>query len=211
MCNRDMHELNLNDFRYTILKTEPLVIHIHNFLSNDEIQSLLKSSENRFKRSFVVGSSDATSINDKRTSTSCMFTKSETDTLKSLEERVARITGVSKENMEPFQLVKYEHAQQYASHFDWFNTNEPYAKEEVEKRGQRCLTILAYLVEPLSGGDTFFPRISLYVPPVKGSAILWFNTDKNGVEDELTEHGGMPVNEGTKVAMNIWVRTKPYK
>lgn len=205
-----INDLNLNDYKFTVLRTEPWVILIHNFLSDDEVESLLRTSEGRFKRSYVVGSENATAINDKRTSTSCMFAKSETAVLAAIEDRVAKITGMPKENMEPYQLVKYEHAQEYASHFDWFNTREPYAREEVERRGQRCLTILAYLMEPLSGGDTFFPRIKLYVPPVKKSAVLWFNTDKNGKEDELTEHGGMPVFNGTKVAMNIWIRDKEY-
>lgn len=206
----DINSIDLSNYKFTVKSTEPWIIIIHNFLSDQEIDSLIKSSENRFKRSFVVGHDDSHSIHDKRTSSTCMFTKSETTVLASLENRVARITKLDVNYQEPFQLVKYEINQQYAPHFDFFDVSEPYANNEVILHGQRCMTILAYLTEPISGGSTFFPHASLHVSPKKGSAVLWFNTDKEGNVDKRTEHGGMPVLSGTKIAMNIWIRDKHY-
>lgn len=207
----DINDLNFEGYDFTIKSTAPWVIILHNFLSEQEISSLLQTSEKRFKRSFVVGPRDAVTVNDGRTSTSCMFTKGETWVLDAIESRVAKLTSVPKSHMEPFQLVKYECLQEYSPHFDWFDVREEYARKEVMEKGQRCLTILVYLVEPVSGGGTLFPRMNLEVPPTKGTAVLWFNTDKHGTEDERTEHAGLPVDQGTKVAMNIWVRNKEYK
>jgi len=209
----DINDIYLKQYNYSIKCSNPLIIVIEDFLSSDEISSLLKTAEERYVRSFVVGDDDATSVHHQRTSSSCMFSQSESQVLSYIEDRVATIIGLDKIYQEPFQLVKYEKDQQYASHFDFFDdvgTSSSYAKNEVLNRGQRCLTILAYLEQPETGGETFFPRLNLHVPPKKGSAVLWFNTDKEGKVDPRTEHGGMPVSSGTKVAMNIWIRTKPY-
>lgn len=206
----DINDLNLSGYSYTTKCNDPCIIVIHDFLSDAEITSLLTTCSNRFDRSFVVGDQDATSIHDQRTSSTCMLLKGETPIIASLEERVAKITNLDKAYQEPFQLVKYEQHQQYAPHYDFFDVARPYGKKDVLLRGQRCLTILAYLMEPLSGGSTFFPRTGIHVMPTKGSAVLWFNTDKSGTVDPRTEHGGMPVHDGVKIAMNIWIRDKHY-
>lgn len=203
-------DLNLNGYNFTVQCTDPWIILIHDFLDEKEIESLLQSAKDRFRRSHVVGDENANTVHEQRTSFSCMFRKTENPVLSSIEDRVSKITGLSKQYMEPCQLVKYEKNQQYAPHFDWFDTRGSCAREEVNQRGQRFLTILAYLVEPSAGGNTVFPRIDLHVPATAGSALLWFNTNA-GKADERTEHGGMPVYDGTKVAMNIWVRDKKYE
>jgi len=189
----DINSLHLGDYSFTVKCTDPWIIVLHNFLTDSEIAYLLDVAKNRYQRSVVVGKDLSHEINDKRTSSSCMFTKSENAVLSSI-----------------VQLVKYDTAEQYAPHFDYFDGATDYSKNEILLRGQRCLTILAYLSEPLSGGSTFFPRLNMHIEPKKGTAVLWFNTKKDGVQDPRTEHGGMPVHKGTKVAMNIWVRDKPY-
>jgi prolyl 4-hydroxylase len=204
----DETNLHLENYQYSIKSVEPFVIIIHNFLSNDEIDLLLNATNHRFQRSYVVGSDNAISYHEKRTSSTCMLSRGETDVVKTLEDRVAKITRLDKTYQEPFQLVKYEKEQEYASHYDYFDPTESYGREEIASRGQRCMTILAYMVEPDSGGSTYFPRLGLDIPPTRGSAVLWFNTNKFGSVDERTEHGGMSVKSGTKIAMNVWIRDK---
>lgn len=206
----DINDIDLSDYQFTIKSRDPWVILIHDFLSDAEIISLLNTAQSRFQRSFVVGKDSSTTLDENRTSSSSMFRQSETEILSAIEDRVCKITKMPKTYQEPFQLVRYDKDQKYSPHFDYFHTNEPYAENEVATRGQRCMTILAYLIEPVSGGSTYFPKLSMHIQPRKGSAILWFNTDKDGNVLEKTEHGGMPVHEGTKVAMNIWVRNKKY-
>jgi len=206
----DIDDIDLSGYRFTVKCRDPWIIVVHDLISDEEIAHLLSLAERRFQRSYVVGKHDANTIDGRRTSSTCMFAKGESPILDEIEQRVGKISRLPRLHQEPFQLVKYEAGQQYAPHFDYFHPDEPYAEKEIFTRGQRCLTILAYLVEPLSGGTTYFPRLSLHIPAVKGSAILWFNTDRDGNVDPRTEHGGMPVFAGTKVAMNMWMRTKPY-
>jgi prolyl 4-hydroxylase len=49
------------------------------------------------------------------------------------------------------------------------------------------------------------------VRPKVGTAIFWYNLDKNGVGDELTMHAGAPVINGTKIGLNIWTREKRWR
>ncbi|KAL7749467.1 hypothetical protein RI367_005021 [Sorochytrium milnesiophthora] len=95
--------------------------------------------------------------------------------------------------------------------------------------------------EQLQGGDTVFPRLSpprhlcghllncdlhgLRVKPRKGDAVWWRNTAPDARQsfvgdsevythlhgDELTLHGGEPVDAGEKYAINIWTRERDYR
>ena len=47
-------------------------------------------------------------------------------------------------------------------------------------------------------GTTFKPR--------KGSGIFWVNLRESGFGDQRVRHAGLPVREGEKVGMNIWVK-----
>jgi prolyl 4-hydroxylase len=47
-------------------------------------------------------------------------------------------------------------------------------------------------------GTTFKPR--------KGSGIFWVNLHASGFGDQRVKHAGLPVQEGQKVGMNVWVK-----
>lgn len=202
--------IDLRGFDFTIKCSDPFVAVVENFLSEGEINFLLSAAKDRYKRSLVVGNDDMETVHSNRTSSSCMFSKSENPVLTYVQDKVARISGQHVDCQEPFQLVKYDKEEKYSPHFDFFDENTPAGKKEVYARGQRWMTILAYLQEPEGGGTTYFPNLDLHIAPKRGTAVLWFNMDKNGDADDRTQHGGTPVEKGTKVAMNIWVRTKKY-
>ena len=200
-----MSSPNFADFDHELLSMYPTIVYIKNFMSLDEILSLLTLAHERYTRSSVVGP-NSHYIDSGRTSSSCMFAPHETETVKKIEERASRLAGTDVSCIEGLQIVKYEVGEHYNTHFDWFDRTTEAGKQEMEKGGQRRLTILVYLIEPKSGGSTRFPQIDLNVQPKMGDAILFYNTTPTHNDDPLTEHGGMPVKEGTKIAMNIWVR-----
>ena len=53
-------------------------------------------------------------------------------------------------------------------------------------------------IPPQAQGTTFKPR--------KGSGIFWVNLHESGFGDQRVRHAGLPVREGEKVGMNIWVK-----
>ena len=72
--------------------------------------------------------------------------------------------------------------------------------------GDRMSTFMLYLTEVLRGGYTVFPRLGIYVPPVKGAAVYWHNIKRSGRGDKYTLHSGCPVLLGSKWVANKWIR-----
>ena len=93
--------------------------------------------------------------------------------------------------------------QEYRPHYDAF--------EVPSALGQRTYTALVYLQSPNDGGATVFPRIQRQVDALEGRAVTWRNVGKDNLRLLDSEHGGLPVLAGEKVALNIWVRDRPYR
>jgi hypothetical protein len=67
-----------------------------------------------------------------------------------------------------------------------------YWKERVEIKGREDMTLQR------AQGTTFKPR--------KGRGVFWVNLHESGFGDQRVRHAGLPVREGQKVGMNIWVK-----
>ena len=46
--------------------------------------------------------------------------------------------------------------------------------------------------------------------PQAHAAIVFNDCLPNGEEDPRTLHGGSPPSNGTKIAINIWIRAQPF-
>ena len=97
------------------------------------------------------------------------------------------------------------------------------------ERGDRLVTIMAYLEDVKAGGATAFANIGITIPVKKGDAAFWVNMRTSGYVDRylklelihsrehfsnvyllyltfrLTHHGGCPVLVGSKWITNKWV------
>ena len=69
---------------------------------------------------------------------------------------------------------------------------------------------MAFLSVPETGGETYFPRIDVKIPPRAGSLVTWNNLDANGEPNTNTLHQGMPVVAGTKHIITKWYRERPW-
>ena len=112
-------------------------------------------------------------------------------------ERISQMVRMPLENAEPFQIVHYDVGQKYDYHFDSFDTSDAeYFDGYVKTGGQRLLTVLGYLRDVPSGGETGFNRLGLNVQPRMGSIIVWYNCKPETNErDEFSQHAGLPVLE----------------
>ena len=68
--------------------------------------------------------------------------------------------------------------------------------------------MLVYLnsVPEEAEGWTAFPKLKLRVNPSAHAAVVFNDCLPNGEEDPRTLHGGSPPLNGTKIAINVWIR-----
>lgn len=186
------------------MASQQLNLQIHdNLLTPEECTDLLRvGREIGYLASHVLES--GTSIQHQgRTSTSSAIPVGYNPSVEKVEKRMADLFGVPVSYLEPLQLVRYTSNQEYRPHFDAF--------EVPSSTGQRVYTALAYLQCPSDGGATVFPRVQQQVTPVVGRVVTWRNVGKDNLRLLDSEHGGLPVFSGEKIALNIWVRDRPYR
>ena len=110
-------------------------------------------------------------------------------------------------------VIRYESDQILAPHYD---ANRSAATEDANRGGQTLATLLVYLNNVPSGGNTRFGKLpavttvdgdpndpKLTIKPKKGDALLFFPADANGVFDERTEHEGCAAVDEKWIA-RIW-------
>lgn len=54
------------------------------------------------------------------------------------------------------------------------------------------------LSDVLNGGYTVFPKLNVFLKPVKGAMVSWHNLHRSLNKDSRTLHAGCPVIEGVK-------------
>ena len=193
-----------------------VVTHIKNLMLPEEIDYILDNS-NEFVDTYVSG----------RTSTSSFLKKYKDDVLDCLGKRISTIAGEEFKRAEPFQLVNYDHKQEYRPHLDSQQTSNvcnesmnPHYQDMCNMDGKytkRNKTVFAYLKadgleDQTCGGSTSFPLVKdrdgdeLHVYPVVGDAVMWNNTKPNGDINVLSLHAGNPIlcKEANKVGLNVW-------
>jgi prolyl 4-hydroxylase len=183
---------------------------IEQFISPSEIKELLDMVKHKFRRSEVVLLNGSQIPDKDRTSFSVFLQKGETPLIKTLEQRASQATGIPLENLEPLQVVRYEHGQFYKPHFDYLPVTDA-----VRRNGQRKATVFVYLNDmppQETGGGTHFPELNITIKPECGNAAFWMNQTPDGNVDPRTLHGGQTIErlETVKYGMNIWFRDHKY-
>jgi prolyl 4-hydroxylase len=117
-----------------------------------------------------------------------------------LNRRIAAAAGVAVETGEPLQILRYRPGQEFKPHRD--------STEDTEN--QRVLTMLVYLNDAYTGGETLFLSNDLKVRGKAGDGLLFRNADTNGVGDPDSLHAGLPVESGEKVVASRWIRQRRF-
>ena len=86
------------------------------------------------------------------------------------------LAGLRHKHGREFQTMSYQLGVSYRSHTDCVT-----GSVVDEGQQERAVTFLAYLTSDVEGGETVFPNLDLSVAPRKGTAVLFYNYDLNGV------------------------------
>lgn len=134
-----------------------------------------------------------------------------------IRNSISEKTKTPLENQEKFLAIRYDVNGSYLEHYDSFvkyvkdsiYTNEFYEKS-MANGGQRKTTALVYLNDEFSGGETNFSKLNKKIQPQKGKLVFWNNLDESGDTNLNMIHAGMPVLNGQKWALVIYIREKKY-
>ncbi len=109
--------------------------------------------------------------NPVRKSQGVMFgVHSEDLVINAVNRRIAKLSGTAFDQGEPLQLLQYKIGDEYRPHLDAL-TGEP---------NQRVMTVIVYLSDNYSGGETQFIRTGFSFSGGKGDAIIFSNTLPDG-------------------------------
>jgi prolyl 4-hydroxylase len=184
-----------------IEKTLPILL-LPDFITPFEAAHLVLLAQERFKRSRVVCDDPKGCVDDVRTSETSYL--DEDEITRAVQARARIMSGYDR--VEPLQAVKYGPGQEYKPHLDAFDRDTPEGVRSIcNSKGRRAATLLVYLNEPRSGGETVFPELGIAVKPQANAAIFWKNLLIDGSPNPRSRHGGAPVGAGVKYALNVWL------
>jgi prolyl 4-hydroxylase len=189
-------------------KSDPYIkpIVIENFLSNKDCDRIIEYSKNKLFDSTTVGGLDKTTRNSRQ-----HWINKNDKLVKQIYKNASEIFKFPLENTEDFQVVSYKNKQFFNQHYDACCDKNKQCLDFIKTGGQRVLTILIYLNDDFTGGETHFPTLNLKVKPKKGKAVI-FHSLATGTNKchPYALHAGLPIENGEKWIANIWVRERKY-
>jgi prolyl 4-hydroxylase len=198
-----------------IVSEQPFIATIKNFLNPGECKDIISSSESFTRSKTVDHRTHSASIVAERTSSSSYI--DEKWNLK-IQERIITAVGhrhinkkLSVGNFEKIQMQLYEQGQEYQRHYDFFVHDDDHVEEsktsESILENNRIATAIIYLSDDFTGGDTWFPKLDIFIRPQLGK-LLYFEYDYTREINDLTEHAGCPVIQGEKYIATSWIRAQ---
>jgi prolyl 4-hydroxylase len=186
---------------------QPPVI-IDSVLNTDECKYIMNKADSLFKPSTTVGSS---APNDTRTSETAWIPKDD-PVARKVFQKASELTGKTMDCCEDLQVVRYKPGTYYRAHHDACCDESEECSIFEKQGGQRIGTLLIYLNDEFTDGETHFPQhgdVKMKADP--GSAIFFRPL---GADDAKCHpkalHAGLPISSGTKYVCNAWVRESKF-
>ncbi|KAM7280032.1 hypothetical protein ACFE04_007166 [Oxalis oulophora] len=211
--------------RVSHLSWQPRAFINNGFLSPQECDHLINLAKGKLQKSMVADNNSGKSIQSEvRTSSGMFLSKRQDEVVARIEDRIAAWTFLAPENGEALQILHYENGQKYEPHYDYFHD-----KANLEIGGHRIATVLMYLSDVESGGETVFPqsegkslqpkddswsdcaKSGYAVKPRKGDALLFFSLHLNATTDPNSLHGSCPVIKGEKWSATKWIHVRSFE
>lgn len=184
----------------------PYIAVMHSEITDKEIKELLKVKNYQRSLGKLHGQEDSVVL-DSRTSYTFHDTSRKFDyIILPILETVKSYTGhnYSLGQCEYLQLTRYKPGQYYEEHWDHFS----HVDFEIINN-DRIATVILYLNDDFTGGNTVFTKLGLCVTPEVGK-ICYFSYPP-GQDATYLAHTGTPVHTGVKYIAQIWIRQKSWR
>jgi prolyl 4-hydroxylase len=207
---------------FTVLNDTPFIGYINNFLSIEECNTLIELGKIKPVLSEIYTDNGLAVDPEIRDSTTTYFGDLESkdnnvqNTIDLIYDRVSATIGIDKSHFEEFQITSYSKNSHFDVHYDFFiakDHNVGYT-EKIKKvlskgGGNRIGTVLLYLNEPDSGGETYFSWTKIAIKPEPGK-LLYFKYNYDDPMDNIkTIHQSIPVESGIKWIITILIAEAP--
>ena len=184
---------------------------VDSVLTPDECKYIMEKADSLFAPSTVVGNLGAESKDPSRTSETAWIPKSDPIARK-VFAKASEMTGKPIGCCEDLQVVRYKPGTFYKAHHDSCCDDSDACKVFENRGGQRVGTLLVYLNDEFTDGETHFPDhgdVKMKADP--GSAIFFRPLASEGAQcHPKALHAGLPISSGTKYVCNAWVRESTF-
>ncbi|HET9398880.1 MAG TPA: 2OG-Fe(II) oxygenase [Sphingomicrobium sp.] len=194
-----------------ILHDTPRVASFSGFASGAECEWVMSSARDRLHpaKLFHTATGGQTYFEAVRDNSAVEFLLPQMDLVfEVLRARISAATRLPVPLFEPTQVLHYAVGEQFKPHHDFLDPEAPGFAEQLRLYGQRVATVLVYLNDEYSGGDTVFPKLGISFRGSAGDALFWTNVDRTGRADPLTMHAGTPPTTGEKWIVSQWIRDR---
>lgn len=202
-----MQAMHILDSR-TVHYENPDIITYDNVLNEEECQHFIKISKDSLQRALV---SDETKgvVSTGRTGSNTWIPHDHDKITMAVGKRICKLVGLPLENAESFQIIHYNISQEYRCHYDsWPHDYSEKTLRCMKYGGARLKTALCYLNTVAKGGGTKMTKLDITISAEQGKLLIFNNTYSNTdhTRHPLSEHAGLPVEEGEKFAFNLWFK-----
>lgn len=193
-----------------LLSDSPRIVAFPRFATEAECNWCIARARDGLKRAAVFHTRSGEQTYNAVRDNSCVeFQLPQMDlVLEVLRARIAAATRLPVPIFEPVQVLNYAVGEQFRPHHDFLDPNAPGFAEQIRRFGQRIATVLVYLNDNYTGGNTVFPKIGLSYRGKAGDALFFTNVDRTGRADPLTMHAGAPPTSGEKWVISQWIRDR---
>lgn len=182
-----------------------MVTQKNNILTKEECDELISLGRDKM----VIASTLGKQIDGYRTADNTWIYEKTllTDKIKSI---VSEYTNTPISHQESIHIVRYGKGGEYKTHHDFFHPNTDYYDNVMQNGGNRTHSVLFYLNDDFEGGETEFPKLNIKVTPELGKLLIWENMNSDGTLNYDSLHAGLPVIDGEKWILIIWIRENKF-
>ncbi|KAF3999246.1 2OG-Fe(II) oxygenase [Glaciimonas immobilis] len=189
----------------------PMLAVLEGLLSADECEELITLARPRLTRSTVVDPPTGLNVvTGQRSSLGMFFRLQENGLIARLDKRISEAMNLPIENGEGLQILHYPTGAGSAPHFDFLIPSNAANQNSIARSGQRVSTMVTYLNDVASGGETIFPQAGWSVSPQRGNAVYFEYCNSRNQVDHGSLHASNPVERGEKWVATKWMRQRRF-